>query len=158
QEAEARQEANAERRNALKAAEAERQAGLRADQRRAEAEAAKDQLRHQLYLADLNLAPQLYDDGNIGRLQELLDNHRPRWGGKDLRGLGWYYWGRAANLPVARLGWGDGGPVRGLAVSPDGKTVAGSRGDGSVFLCDSQARTVVRRLPAVALGSSAGGL
>src|SRR5262249_33483598 len=159
-EEDARQEANAEREKALKAAEAERRAGLRADERRQEAEAAKEQLRRQLYLADLNLAPQLYEDGNILRLEAPLDTHRPRLGEQDLRGFEWYHWWRAANLPVARLAWGDGWPIIRLTVSPDGKTVAASRIDGSVFICDTQTRTVVRRLlGGVALGSlgSAGG-
>jgi serine/threonine protein kinase len=77
-------------------------------ERRAEADAAKEQLRRKLYVSDMNLARQLWDDGAIDLLKEVLDKHRPLAGQSDLRGLEWYYWWRAARLEAATISFGGG--------------------------------------------------
>src|SRR5262249_6198289 len=51
----------------------------------------RDKAAYRLYLAHIHLAHQAWRAGNIPRLQELLDTHRPRGQRRDLRGWEWYY-------------------------------------------------------------------
>ncbi len=52
--------------------------------------------RQQLYAAEMNLAAQAWEDAGIQRMTDLLDNHIPGTGEKDLRGFEWFYlWGLA---------------------------------------------------------------
>src|SRR5262249_46216569 len=55
------------------------------------AEQERDKAEDRLYLAHIHLAHQAWRAGNIPRLQELLDTHRPRGQRRDLRGWEWYY-------------------------------------------------------------------
>jgi WD40 repeat protein/serine/threonine protein kinase len=144
----ARNEAEAARQDALVSAEQASIAGQKEAQRRTEAERAKEQLRRQLYVSDMNLARQLWDDGAIDRLEEVLDSHRPSAGQSDLRGFEWYYWWRAAHLEAATVHvssnydqW-----LQKLAVSPDGRIVAVADSDRRIFLFDSVAEKPVRQI------------
>jgi WD40 repeat protein len=48
--------------------------------------------RRQLYAANVNLAHQAWEEGNLGRARELLESVRPRAGDRDdLRGFEWRY-------------------------------------------------------------------
>src|SRR5262249_27130359 len=81
------QKANA---NAAAAQEKEQDAIKQRDEVKALAEklAAKDQqLQRTLYAAHINLAQRAWDAGAIGRVDELLDQHRPKLGETDLRGF-----------------------------------------------------------------------
>ena len=48
-------------------------------------------LRHTLYVSDLNRAFTFWRDGNVERVEEILDRHRPRAGQEDIRGVEWHY-------------------------------------------------------------------
>jgi WD40 repeat protein/serine/threonine protein kinase len=142
----AARDASAARQKALDAARDADAARGKAEQRRSETEAAKEQLRRQLYLSDMNLARQLWDDGNIDRLKESLDSHRPRAGDSDVRSFEWYYWWRAARLDIGSIDSTGKAPFACIAVSPDGKTVAASDLTNGIFICDNATRKLVRRI------------
>jgi eukaryotic-like serine/threonine-protein kinase len=147
EETSARNEAEAARKDALLSAEQARLAGQKEADRRTEAEAAREQFRQQLYVSDMNQARQLWDDGNIDRLKEVLHKHRPDAGQNDLRGFEWYYWWRAARLEATMVHIPDGtSALRKLAVSPDGKMVAGTNYMSRIYLFDRVAEKQVRRI------------
>jgi WD40 repeat protein/serine/threonine protein kinase len=140
----ARNEADTARQNALLSAEQTSLAGQKEAERRTEAEAAKEQLRRQLYISDMNLARQLWDDGAIDQLKQVLDSHRPSAGQSDLRRFEWYYWWRAARLEAASPRRRNYTDPR-IAVSPDGKIVAIRSGEG-IVLCDSVSEKQLRQI------------
>src|SRR5262245_10971943 len=50
--------------------------------------------RRLLYAAEMNLAGQAWENAGIPRMMDLLNNHLPKPGQQDLRGIEWYYlWG-----------------------------------------------------------------
>ena len=53
-------------------------------------------LRSALYVSDLNRAYQFWDAGNVQRVEELLERHRPSAKEDDLRGVEWHYLRRLA--------------------------------------------------------------
>ena len=76
-------------------------------------------LRLALYVSDVNRAYKFWEEGNVQRVEELLERHRPGEAEEDLRGVEWHYLrrlatrfqaGRIADLPE---------PVLSLAISPD---------------------------------------
>jgi WD40 repeat protein len=72
--------------------------------RRAEAEAARQSLRRSLYAADMQLAEEAWESGDIPRMRDLLEGHRPRPGSPDLRGFEWHYLrGLGTTIRVATL-------------------------------------------------------
>src|SRR3954447_25090987 len=73
--------------NATQAQEKAQEATAQRDQVRA----LNDRLQHTLYAAHMNLAQRTWEEGNIQRVQELLEEHRPKAGESDLRGFEWYY-------------------------------------------------------------------
>ena len=92
-------------------------------QQRQRAEDLAEQNRENLYAASINLAQQVFEEGDVGRVNELLDSLRPKEGQSDLRGFEWYYLWRLCHSARANL-VGHPAPVRTLAFSPDGSTVA----------------------------------
>lgn len=91
---------------------------------RADAEALKN--RQLLYPADINLAQQAYEAGNLDLSRELLNAHPPAT--KDSPTFEWYYLWRLLNPRVRTFE----GPADGvLSVSPDGKILA--VGTGGAF-------------------------
>jgi WD40 repeat protein/serine/threonine protein kinase len=85
--------------------------------------ATQDQLRRTLYATQTNLARHAWEDDDISRVQELLDQQRPRPGERDLRGWEWHYLHHLCHSELLNLG-GHTGRVTGLAYSPDGKRLA----------------------------------
>ncbi len=103
-EKEQRLAAQKERDKAQAAEQAEKQARLRAD--------------HLLYVADMNLAQQAWDQNNIGRLRQLLEDTQD----SPDRGFEWYYWQAKTHLALKTLrGHLDG--VRSVAFSPNGQRI-----------------------------------
>src|SRR5438874_655948 len=71
----------------------------------------------------MNLWQRAVDEGNVLRAWELLAAHRPRRGEKDLRGFEWrWLWGRCRD--DSRITFQEGGLLRAVAVSPDGRLLA----------------------------------
>ena len=62
-----------------------------AEKRRDELARLNEELRRTDYTKEMNLARVAWDENNVGRTRELLENHRPRTGEPDLRGFEWYY-------------------------------------------------------------------
>jgi WD40 repeat protein/serine/threonine protein kinase len=84
---------------------------------------AQAKLRNTLYAAHMNLARHAWEEDDISRVQELLDQHRPKAGEPDLRGFEWDYLNHLCHSELLTLK-GHTGKVRGLAYSPDGKRLA----------------------------------
>jgi serine/threonine protein kinase/WD40 repeat protein len=90
-------------REAWRARAAEEQASEQrdlAENRRETAERDRAAARLSEYVADVGLAHQSYESGNLGRASYLLEKHRPHDGGTDWRGWGWcYLWQLAQGDP-----------------------------------------------------------
>jgi WD40 repeat protein/serine/threonine protein kinase len=107
-----RHKARAAQMAAESAQQAEKQARLRADAQKAQAD-------HLLYAADMNLARQAWEQNNVGRLRQLLEDTQA----SPERGFEWYYWQREAHLALKTLR-GHLGDVHSVAFSPDGQRIA----------------------------------
>ena len=80
-------------------------------------------LQRTLYAAHMNVAQHAWEDGNIQRVQELLEEHRPKAGESDLRGFEWYYLDRLCHAEILTLK-GHASGVLSVVYSPDGKRLA----------------------------------
>ncbi|MFM1941874.1 MAG: hypothetical protein RI897_856, partial [Verrucomicrobiota bacterium] len=124
-----------------------------AEQARQLAEIEAQSAQRQAYNADVNLAQQALQANNLGRVESLLDRHRPglvtlegeaRYGG-DLRGWEWrYLWDRSRSDALFTL-CQEAGSVNRLSVSADGRWVA--VGAERLVLWDLRARSEVLQFP-----------
>ena len=126
-------------------------AGISWQWRRAETEARSAQSR--LYYSDMLLAQQALTDNHLGRVEELLQRHDPRFSAApdaDLRGWEWRrLWRQIQSEELFTLG-SHTGTVSQLAVSPDGRTVASvALGDfvDELSLWDLKTRQPIASLP-----------
>src|SRR5262249_46368504 len=78
--------------------------------------------RRLLYVADMNVAQQAWEVGNVGRAVALLEAHRPRRGQEDLRGFEWRYLWRLCQGDNRATLRGHTDWILSVALSPDGKT------------------------------------
>ena len=85
----------------------------------------------------MNLVCQSYEEGNIGRVFELLEKHWPESGEQDLRGFEWYHWWHAAHLENRFIRHPWRAPFSSLAISPDGRTGAAVGFPSSLFIFDT---------------------
>jgi WD40 repeat protein/serine/threonine protein kinase len=94
-------------------------------------------LRLALYVSDLSRAYKSWDEGNVQRVEELLERHRPTGDLEDLRGVEWYYLRRlSARLQAGRIADAQSA-VTSVAISPDGKSVATSSRNGAISAWDA---------------------
>ncbi len=96
-----------------------------AEQRRDDLAAVNDSLRRANYVADMNLARVAWDENNLSRAHELLEKHRLRPGGTDLRGFEWHYLRRLLQSELLTVK-AHAGVVLAVAFTPDGKRLVTS--------------------------------
>src|SRR5439155_17145253 len=99
------------------------------------AEEGQRALRRHLYVAQMNVAQQAWNDGNVEQAVGLLNAQRPGPGQEDLRGFEWRYLWRLSRQHADLFTFrGPHGAVRAMAFSPDGKRLAFSDGYGAIKL------------------------
>src|SRR5262249_50222930 len=112
---------------------------------------ANEELAHRrYYAAQMNLAMQAWERGDLARVLALLESQRPGPGKEDLRAFEWYYLWRLWHGGRRLVLQGHSGYVHSVACSPDGNTLASRSGDGTVKLWDMATGQTRRTLKAVA--------
>ena len=87
---------------------------------------ARRQANHELYVAKLNLAQEAWDQDNIGRLRQLLEETATN----AERGFEWYYWQRQAHLEIKDSPRSQRrNQLEKVAFSPDGKRIVSGSWD-----------------------------
>jgi WD40 repeat protein/serine/threonine protein kinase len=135
-----------EREKAQEAGEQAREAqGKEAEQRQA-AEKERDGAEYRLYVANMRLAQQAWEGGDIGNVKRLLEALRPREGRRDRRGWEWYYLQSLCHTDLATFDEGNIGvpednrffqSARTLAWSTRGLLAWAGADDGTVWVWDS---------------------
>jgi WD40 repeat protein len=105
------------------------------------AEEREREARRNLYFANMNLAQQDWETGNLRRLRQLLEETRD----SPERSFEWYYWQRLCHLD--RLTFrGHTSGILSLACFPDGKHVVSSSSDYTVRIWNAGTGREIRRL------------
>src|SRR5216117_1459293 len=86
-----------------------------------------------LYGASMNLAQQAWEQNNIGRLRQLLDDTQD----SPHRGFEWYYWQGQSHLALKKTLRGHLGWVNSVAFSPDGQRIVTGGSDQTAKVWDA---------------------
>ena len=111
------------------------QAALEAQAR---AEAEEKIARRRFYAAQMNLAQEARERGQMARVLELLETQRPRIDEEDLRSFEWYqlwdvcFRGQVNQRELVGLPLGSFDGIASLDISPDGQTLAAGLLDGDI--------------------------
>jgi WD40 repeat protein/serine/threonine protein kinase len=111
--------------------EAQRSQQAEKDQR-LQADVEKTKAQRILYVAQMNLAQQAWEQNNLGRLQQLLQETRE----SPNRGFEWYYWQRQTHRPLRTLR-GHLEEVTSVAFSPDGRRIVTGSWDQTAKVWDA---------------------
>jgi WD40 repeat protein/serine/threonine protein kinase len=102
-------------------------------QRAQQAETAlRVEREHQLYVAKINLAQAAWEQNNVGRVRQLLNDTASY----PDRGFEWYYWQRQTHLEIKTLR-GHGGGINSVAFSPDGQRIVTGSFDKTAKVWDA---------------------
>ena len=97
------------------------------------------------YVARMQTLRPVWERGDFGQLEVLLDQYEPKEGEPDFRGWEWRYLRDQCREKIRIL---SRGTVRHAAWRPDGKRLATRREkDGAVLIWDTDASTIVQTLP-----------
>jgi eukaryotic-like serine/threonine-protein kinase len=103
---------------------------------RKEAESQRDNARVTAYASGMQLAQRAWEENNVVRTRELLEEVPKEAAGRKLRGFEWYYLSRLCHSEALTLE-GHAGPVYSVAFSPDSKRLASASDDQAVKIWDS---------------------
>jgi WD40 repeat protein/serine/threonine protein kinase len=98
-----------------------------------EADQQRDAARLTAFAAGLNLAQRAWEESDVIRARELLEEVPREAGGRDLRGLEWYYLSRLCHSEALSLE----GTCGAAAFSPDGQRMAVGGSDNTIKVRDS---------------------
>jgi len=103
---------------------------------RGDADLERDEARILAYSAGMGLTQRAWDEDNIDRVHQLLDEVPREAAGRPLRGFEWYYLFRLCHSEAVRFR-GHTAAVISLALSPDGQRLASASLDRTVRIWDS---------------------
>ena len=115
------------------AAEVAKQQALEA---KTEADKQRDEARLTAYASGMGLAQRAWEENNVVRARELLEEVPREAAGRNLRGFEWFYLSRLCHPDELTL-VGHAGGVKSVAFSPDGQRLASGSRDQTVKIWDS---------------------
>src|ERR1019366_3686608 len=103
-----------------------------AQQARETEKSTRIESEHQLYAAKMNVAQQAWDENNVGRLRQLLQETQD----SPYRGFEWYYWQSQTHLALKTLR-GHLDAVTSVAFSADGQRILTGSNDKTAKVWDA---------------------